>query len=107
MLFPATLLSLGFIPMASSLMAMNSPWWEDYDVKERYRCSDQATIVLERNESQASVFTGRYRSTLFRETGDSTGVRYRNELMRLILRGDELTLEQLPLRLTCIRTEEV
>jgi hypothetical protein len=104
---PATLLSLGLTPLFTPLLAMNSPWWEDYDVKERYRCSDQATIVVERNESQASVFTGRYRSTLFRETSEATGLRYRNELMRLILRGDELTLEQLPLRLTCIRTEEV
>jgi hypothetical protein len=104
---PATLLSLGLTPLFTPLLAMNSPWWEDYDVKERYRCSDQATIVVERNESQASVFTGRYRSTLFRETSETAGLRYRNELMRLILRGDELTLEQLPLRLTCIRTEEV
>jgi hypothetical protein len=104
---PATLLSLGLTPLFTPLLAMNSPWWEDYDVKELYRCSDQATIVVERNESQASVFTGRYRSTLFRETSEASGLRYRNELMRLILRGDELTLEQLPLRLTCIRTEEV
>jgi hypothetical protein len=113
LVFSAALLSLGFLPLASPpplaspAVAMNSPWWEDYDVKERFRCSDQATIVVERNESQASVFTGRYRSTLFRETGEASGLRYRNEIMRLILRGDELTLEQLPLRLTCIRTEEV
>jgi len=86
---------------------MTSPWWEDYDLKERYLCSDQATIVVERNDAQASVFTGRYRSTLFREATDAPGLRYRNEIMRLILRGDELTLEQLPLKLTCIRTEEV
>ena len=104
---PATLLSLGLTPLFTPLLAMNSPWWEDYDVKERYRCSDQATIVVERNESQASVFTGRYRSTLFRETSGADGLRYRNELMRLILRGDVMTFEQLPLRLTCIRTEQV
>jgi hypothetical protein len=110
-LLPATLLTLAVMPLASPLasplQAMNSPWWENYDVKERYRCPDQATVLVERNESQASVFTGHYRLTLFRETSAAAGLRYSNETMRLILRGDELTLEQLPLRLTCIRTEEV
>ena len=28
-------------------------------------------------------------------------------LIRLILLGDELTLERLPMRLTCVRTEQV
>ena len=35
------------------------------------------------------------------------GIRYKAGPLRLILRGDELTLEQLPQRLTCVRTEEV
>jgi len=35
------------------------------------------------------------------------GIVYRNELMTLILRGDQLILEQLPQRTTCMRTESV
>ncbi|MEB3321507.1 MAG: hypothetical protein VKI81_01645 [Synechococcaceae cyanobacterium] len=94
---------LGFGPA----LAMSSPWWEDYEQRDRYLCSDQATIVVERNDAQAAVLTGRHRSTLFREPSAAPGLRYSNDLMRLILRGDELTLERLPLRLTCIRTDEV
>lgn len=97
------LASLGLVP----LLAMGSPWWEDYDTRDRYRCDDRGTLVVERNASQASLITGRHRSTLFREASDAPGVRYRNNDMRLILQGDELTLERLPMRLTCTRTDEV
>lgn len=97
------LASLGLLP----LLAMGSPWWEDYDIRDSYRCDNRGTLVVERNASQASVLSGGYRSTLFREQSDAPGVRYRNDGMRLILRGDELTLEQLPMRLTCTRTDDV
>ncbi len=86
---------------------MSSPWWEDYGIKERYLCSDRGQVVLERNDAQASLITGRYRSTLFRQTSAEPGIRYENDGMRVILRGDELTLEKLPLRVQCIRTEQV
>jgi hypothetical protein len=100
-LFPILLAS------ASAAVAMGSPWWENYERKDRYACGDRGSMVVERNDAQASVLTGQHRATLFREsTGGGADLRYRNGGMRLILRGDELTFEQLPLRLTCVRTEE-
>ena len=85
---------------------MQSPWWENYDLKERYICPDHGSLVLERNESQASLISGRSSSILFRESSDNRGLVYRNGTMLVMLRGDELTLEQLPQRLICLRTEE-
>jgi hypothetical protein len=86
---------------------MNSPWWENYDVRQRFLCPQQGTVVVERNDSQASLFAAGMRFTLFRERDGEPGLRYRNDNLRLILNGDELTLEQLPQRFTCTRTEEV
>ena len=97
------LLALGLLP----LLAMQSPWWENYDVRERFICGDRFSVVLERNASQASLIAGRSRSTLFREASDLPGLRYRNEQMTLILKGDVLTMEQLSHRLECLRTEQV
>jgi hypothetical protein len=104
---PLGILCLVAQVVAPPLLAMSSPWWENYDLRDSYRCSDRATVVLERNDSQASLITGRYRSTLFREGAEGPAIRYANDTMRVILRGDELTLEQLPQRLICVRTEEV
>ena len=101
-LSPAVLLA-----SAPPSLAMGSPWWENYEQRDTFRCPDQSTLVLERNDSQASLLAGRTRSTLFREPSDAPGIRYKAGPLRLILRGDELTLEQLPQRLTCVRTEEV
>ncbi|KEF43385.1 MAG: hypothetical protein ER33_01185 [Cyanobium sp. CACIAM 14] len=97
------MLTLGLLP----LLAMQSPWWENYDLRERFLCSDRLSVVLERNASQASLIAGDARATLFREESDAPGLRYQNESLRVILRGDELTLEQLPVRRVCVRTEEV
>lgn len=102
LLSPAVLLA-----SAPQTQAMGSPWWENYEQRDTFRCPDQSTLVLERNDSQASLLAGRTRSTLFREPSDAPGIRYKAGALRLILRGDELTLEQLPQRLTCVRTEEV
>ena len=99
-----TLVLLG--PLLSPVRAMQSPWWENYDLKERYICPDHGSLVLERNESQASLISGRSSSILFRESSDNRGLVYRNGTMLVMLRGDELTLEQLPQRLICLRTEE-
>ncbi len=87
--------------------AMQSPWWENYDLKERFVCPDHGALVLERNESQASLISGRSSSILFREANDNAGLTYRNGPLKVTIRGDELTLEQLPQRLICLRTEEV
>ncbi len=99
----APLLTLGLLPM----LVMQSPWWENYDLRERFVCGDRQAVVLERNASQASLIAGSSRTTLFREESDAPGLRYQNESLRVILRGDELTLEQLPTRRVCQRTEQV
>lgn len=88
-------------------IAMGSPWWENYERRDTFRCPDRSTLVLERNDSQASLLSGRVRSTFFRQPGDSPALRYQSGRQRLILEGDALTLEDLPQRLTCVRTEEV
>jgi hypothetical protein len=95
------------LPLPAKAQAMLSPWWENYDQKDRYLCPNQGSLVLERNASQASLISGGTQMTLFREASDAPGLRYRNDEMRLILRGDELTLERLPLKLTCVRTDQV
>lgn len=87
--------------------AMQSPWWENYDQKDRYLCPNRGALVLERNESQASLISGGSQILLFREASDAPGTRYRNDQVQVILRGDELTLERLPLKLVCVRTDQV
>ncbi len=91
----------------SSPMAMGSPWWEDYGITEHFLCPDQRRVTLERNDAQASLIAGRFRSTLFRQASNQPGLRYRNEQMTVILKGDVLTMEQLSRRLDCLRTEQV
>ena len=87
-------------------LAMTSPWWEDYDRKERYLCSEKGDVVLERNASQAALISGGAITTFFRESTDGPALIYRNDDFRLILRGDELTLERLPVTITCVRSEQ-
>lgn len=87
--------------------AMQSPWWENYDQKDRYLCANKGSLVLERNDSQASLISGGSQMILFRDASDAPGLRYRNDQMQVILRGDELTLERLPMKLVCVRTDQV
>ncbi|WP_255007685.1 hypothetical protein [Cyanobium sp. ATX 6F1] len=105
----ATSFSAALVPLlAAPGLAMTSPWWEDYAIKTRYLCRGEGVLVVERNDAQASIISGRFRTTLFRESSDLAGLRYKtSEGMRLILNGDELTIEQLPQRVQCLRTEEV
>jgi hypothetical protein len=91
----------------ASPVVMSSPWWENYDIKERYLCAERGGVVLERNASQAALISGGSRTTLFRELSDDPALVYRNDELRLILRGDELTLERLPMTITCLRSEQV
>jgi hypothetical protein len=95
------------LSLALSLLSMGSPWWEDYGITEKYLCPNDRAVTLERNEAQASLIAGRFRSTLFRDNSDLLGLRYRNDQMTLILRGDVLTMEQSVQRLECLRTEQV
>jgi len=105
----ATLASLNALLLGA--WAMGSPWWEDYGIKETYLCGARGAVVVERNDAQASLITGRYRTTLFREQQPPPGqdpimgIVYRNEQLTLILRGDQLILEQLPQRTSCMRTD--
>lgn len=94
-------------PSLPIAQAMQSPWWENYDQKDRYLCPNRGALVLERNDSQASLISGGSQMILFREASDAPGIRYRNDQVQVILRGDELTLERLPLKLVCVRTDQV
>ncbi len=91
----------------SAPLAMTSPWWEDYDVKERYLCTEKGGVVLERNAAQAALISGDSVTTLFREPAPGPELVYRRDRLTVILRGDELTLEQLPMKITCVRSEQV
>ncbi|MFQ6537310.1 MULTISPECIES: hypothetical protein [Aphanothece] len=97
---PSLLLSL-------ALLAQGSPWWEHYDSSETFLCPNQGRVRVERNDAQASLISGGSRSTYFRERSELAGIRYTNRRTTLILRGDILTLEQLPSRIDCTRTEQV
>ena len=90
-----------------SMLSMGSPWWEDYGITEKFLCPNERAVTLERNDAQASLIAGRFRSTLFREDSNLPGLRYRNEQMTVILRGDVLTMEQSFQRLECLRTQQV
>lgn len=100
----ATVLTIG--AQAAVAEPLQSPWWEDYATRDRYLCRPDGSLVLERNDAQASLIQGRFRSTFFREASNEPGLRYASEGMRLILIGDELTLERLPQRIQCLRTDQ-
>jgi hypothetical protein len=104
-------LSLVFIILSPGLgMAIESPWWENYDRKDRYRCEQQQMLVIERNDSQASILMGGQRSTLFRDRRVDNTVSYSAEGLVLRLNGDELQLElnqPMPTLMRCQRTEDV
>lgn len=95
------------LPLCGAAVAMSSPWWENYEVRETFLCNDTNQVVVERNDAQASLLAGRSRTTLFREDSPLPGLRYGTDRLRLILRGDELTLERLPQRMLCLRTDQV
>lgn len=106
LVLPAALLPLALPSIGSSLLAA-SPWWEDYTSRDTYLCHDRDQVVLERNDSQAAITSGGQRTTLFRQSQDQPGLTYGNDLLRVILRGDELTLEQRPRQVRCLRMEQV
>ena len=97
----------GVLLAAQPAGAMRAPWWENYDSRDSFLCRDNNMIVLERNDAQAALISGRSSTTLFREISDLPGLRYGTDALRLILRGDELTVERLPLRVICLRTDQV
>jgi hypothetical protein len=107
----ASLLAAGLcatvvVPLTPPVLAMSSPWWEHYEIRESFLCRDRGRLVVERNDAQASLISGGSRATLFRETSPLPGVRYGDDNLRLILKGDELTVERLPQRFSCFRTDQ-
>lgn len=86
--------------------AMGSPWWENYTVRQSFLCPGRGAVVVERNDSQASLLSGGFRSTLFRDGGKEGELSFRNDDVRLTLQGDVLTLEQATRQITCLRTQE-
>lgn len=92
--------------LAPLTLAMGSPWWEQYELRDSYLCPDRGRLVVERNDAQASLLSGRFRTTLFRENSELPGLRYTNEMMRLVIRGDVLRLEQGSQKLECLRTDD-
>ena len=92
--------------LAWGWLAMSSPWWEDYQHRERFLCGNQGVLVVERNDAQASLISGGQRFTLFRLTNDQPGLHYGTEGMELSLWGDSLTLEQGRRTLICSRTDD-
>ena len=93
-------------PLRAAPGPMGSPWWENYDVRQSYLCPGRGTVVVERNDSQASLLTGGYRSTLFRDPASGSELSFRNDDFRVTLQGDVLTLEQATRQITCLRTQE-
>jgi hypothetical protein len=93
-------------PLQALAQQLGSPWWENYELKQSFLCPGHGSLVLERNESQASILSQGNRSTLFREPGEGADITYRNGEFRVMLKGDELTLQQGPRQITCMRTEE-
>jgi hypothetical protein len=94
------------ITLLLPLLALSSPWWEDYDIRERFLCSGQGGLIVERNDAQASLISGNVRYTLFREASNQPGLMFRSEAMTLTLWGDSLTLEQGRRKLQCTRTDQ-
>ncbi|MCU0528570.1 MAG: hypothetical protein MUD04_03555 [Cyanobium sp. Prado107] len=92
---------------AAALLAQVSPWWEQYETSERFLCPRLGAVQLERNNAQASLISGGSRTTAFRDDSPLPGIRYVNPRMTLIVQGDLLTIEQLPSRIQCTRTERV
>ena len=63
--FKAAVLLSVLVPAAA--VAGPSPWWEHYDRIDRYRCGEEEKVLVERNDSQASLYMRGYRMNLFRD----------------------------------------
>jgi len=94
------------IELLLPLLALSSPWWEDYDIRERFLCGAQGVLVVERNNAQASLISGNVRYTLFRDASSQPGLIFQSEAMTLTLWGDSLTLEQGRRTLQCTKTDQ-
>jgi len=89
------------------LLAGPSPWWEQYERDDTYRCGDDSRVLIERNDHQATLYRNGYRINLFRDTAITSVRRFSNDNLKLTLDGDEITLEDLITRTRCQRFHEV
>ena len=94
------------IELLLPLLALSSPWWEGYDIRERFLCGEQGALVVERNDAQASLISGNSRFTLFREAGSQPGLIFHSDAMTLTLWGDNLSLDQGRRTLQCTKTDQ-
>jgi hypothetical protein len=92
--------------LGSLTLAMGSPWWEQYETRDTYLCPERGRLVVERNEAQASLLTGRFRTTLFREQSEQPGLHNGNEMLKMVIRGDVLRINHDSRDLECLRTDD-
>ena len=102
--FKAAFLLSVMVPTAA--VAGPSPWWEHYDRSDRYRCGEEEKVLIERNDSQASLYMRGYRMNLFRDQQTPLLKRYSNSQFSLTIRGDEVEIEDLISRRLCQRFEQ-
>ena len=102
--FKAAVLLSVLVPAAA--VAGPSPWWEHYDRSDRYRCGEEEKVLIERNDSQASLYMRGYRMNLFRDQQTPLLKRYSNSQFSLTIRGDEVEIEDLISRRLCQRFEQ-
>ena len=102
--FKAALLLSLLAPVAA--WAGPSPWWEHYERSDQYRCGEDDKLLIERNDSQASLYMRGYRMNLFRDQQSPLLKRYSNRQLTLTIRGDEVEIEDLLSRRRCQRFEQ-
>ena len=102
--FKAALLLSVLVP--STAAAGPSPWWEHYERSDRYRCGGEEKVLIERNDSQASLYMRGYRMNLFRDQQTPLLKRYSNSQFSLTIRGDEVEIEDFMTVRRCQRFEQ-
>ena len=102
--FKAAFLLSVLVPTAA--VAGPSPWWEHYDRSDRYRCGEEEKVLIERNDSQASLYMRGYRMNLFRDQQTPLLKRYSNSQLSLTIRGDEVEIEDFMTVRRCQRFEQ-
>ena len=104
--FPLKTALLFSLLAPSASWAGPSPWWEHYERSDNYRCGEDVKVLIERNDSQASLYMRGYRLNLFRDQQTPLLKRYANSQLSVTFRGDEIELEDLTSRRLCQRFEQ-
>ena len=61
----ALTLALVAAPLASAAEPLQSPWWEDYAIRDRYLCRPEGSVVLERTLYARLYSAGELEQVLF------------------------------------------